>query len=39
MYGDVLARNHKMLQLTGRLGFSAHPDVNDPRVMRVEAVL
>ena len=36
IYGEVLASNHKMLQLTARLGFSARFDESDPRVMRVE---
>jgi acetyltransferase len=39
MYGEVLASNHKMLQLTARLGFSARVDESDPRVMRVETTL
>lgn len=38
LYGDVVARNHKMLQLAGRFGFNVHLYVNDPRVLRVEAV-
>lgn len=36
MYGEVLASNHKMLQLMARVGFSAHFDEQDPRNMRVE---
>jgi acetyltransferase len=36
IYGEVLASNHKMLQLTAKLGFSARFDESDPRVMRVE---
>ena len=39
MFGEVLASNHKMLQLTARLGFSARFDESDPRVMRVETKL
>lgn len=39
MFGEVLASNHKMLQFTARLGFSAHFDDRDPRMMRVETVL
>ncbi len=36
MHGEVLASNHKMLQLMSRLGFSTHFDERDPRTMRVE---
>lgn len=39
MYGDVLSSNHRMLQLTARLGFTARFGDDDPRVMRVEANL
>jgi acetyltransferase len=39
IYGEVLASNHKMLQLTAKLGFSARFDESDPRVMRVETAL
>jgi acetyltransferase len=39
MHGEVLAANHKMLQLMSRLGFSAHFDPLDPRTMRVEKQL
>jgi len=39
MYGEVLASNHKMLQLAARLGFSARVDESDPRVMRIETTL
>jgi L-amino acid N-acyltransferase YncA len=39
MYGEVLASNHKMLQLAARLGFSARFDESDPRVMRVDTTL
>jgi acetyltransferase len=39
MHGDVLAANHKMLALTGKLGFrnDAHPD--DPRMRIVDREL
>jgi len=39
MYGDVLSSNHWMLHMTSRLGFTAHFDDGDPRLMRVEARL
>ncbi|MND00297.1 hypothetical protein D3C83_188570 [compost metagenome] len=39
MYGDVLSSNHRMLQLTARLGFTARFGDDDPRVTRVEANL
>ena len=39
MYGEVLASNRKMLELTAKLGFSARFDESDPRVMRVETIL
>lgn len=39
MYGEVLASNHKMLQLTASLGFSARVDESDPRGIRVETTL
>jgi acetyltransferase len=39
MYGEVLASNYKMLALTARLGFTAHPDERDPRTIRVERTL
>jgi acetyltransferase len=39
IYGEVLASNHKMLQLTAKLGFSARFDESDPRMMRVETAL
>lgn len=39
MYGDVLASNHKMLALTGRIGFAAHRHPDDPRIYRVEREL
>lgn len=39
MHGEVLASNRKMLELTAKLGFSARPDVSDPRLMRVEMTL
>jgi len=39
MYGEVLASNHKMLQLTARFGFRARFDESDPRVMQVETTL
>jgi len=34
-----LSDNHKMLQLTARLGFRARFDESDPRVMRIETTL
>jgi len=36
MYGDVLASNHPLLQLTTGRGFRARFDEDDPRQMRVE---
>jgi len=39
MYGEVLASNQKMLQLTAKLGFSARVDESDPHLMRVETTL
>ena len=39
MEGEVLASNHKMLQFTAGLGFKAHFNEQDPRVMRVVASL
>jgi len=39
IYGEVLASNRKMLQLTARLGFRACPDESDPHVVRVETTL
>ena len=36
MFGEVLASNHKMLQLMQRLGFTSAFDHGDPRLMRVE---
>jgi acetyltransferase len=36
MYGEVLASNRKMLELTARLGFRARVDASDASVMRVE---
>jgi acetyltransferase len=39
MYGDVLASNHKMLALTGRIGFAAHRQPDDPRIYRIEREL
>lgn len=36
MYGDVLASNHRMLQLTAKLGFRARFAEGDPRMMRVD---
>ena len=39
MYGDVLAANHKMLALTRRLGFRIGRHEDDPRLVRVEALL
>lgn len=39
MYGEVLASNRKMLELTARLGFRACVDESDASVMRVEKEL
>ena len=39
MYGEVLASNHKMLDLMRRLGFNVSHHAGDPRLMRVEARL
>ena len=39
MYGEVLASNRKMLQLTAKLGFSARFNGSDPHVMQVETTL
>jgi acetyltransferase len=39
MEGEVLASNHKMLQFTAGLGFTARFDEQDPRLMRVVANL
>jgi acetyltransferase len=39
MYGDVLASNYRILRLTAGLGFTAHSNANDPRMMRVEREL
>ena len=39
MYGDVLASNHKMLALTGRLGFTSRRHPEDPRTWRVERAM
>ena len=39
MYGDVLAANQKMLALTRRLGFRIGRHEDDPRLVRVEALL
>lgn len=39
MYGEVLASNHRMLQLMAKLGFSARFNESDPRLMRVETNL
>ena len=39
MYGDVLASNHKMLRLMGKLGFGVKFNEQDARMMRVEISL
>jgi acetyltransferase len=39
MFGEVLASNHKMIDLMRRLGFNISHDVADPRLMRIEAGL
>jgi acetyltransferase len=39
MFGDVLASNHGMLEMTRRLGFHARFDDGDTRLMRVEIQL
>lgn len=39
MHGEVLASNHRMLQLMTRLGFTARFDPQDSRLMRVETSL
>ncbi len=36
LYGEVLAGNQRMLQLTAKLGFHARHNENDARLMRVE---
>lgn len=36
MFGEVMAGNHKMLELTQRLGFQLKPDPGDPHLMRAE---
>ncbi len=36
MFGEVLAGNHKMLELMQRLGFQLKLDPGDPRLMRAE---
>jgi len=39
MFGEVLATNHKMLNLVSRLGFTMDLDPLDPHLMRIEAQL
>lgn len=39
MFGEVLASNHKMLDLMRRLGFHVSHDAGDLRLMRVETTL
>jgi acetyltransferase len=39
MYGDVLASNHRMLQLMTALGFSLRFEEQDPHVLRAEIQL
>jgi acetyltransferase len=39
MFGEVLASNHKMLDMARRLGFNVSHDASDSRLMRVEARL
>jgi acetyltransferase len=39
MEGEVLSRNRDMLQLVEHLGFSAHPDPDDPSVTNVRRLL
>lgn len=39
MFGDVLASNHRMLELMHRLGFRSARHADDPGLVRVEANL
>lgn len=39
MFSEVLAGNHKMLRLMGKLGFAVSFDERNPRVVRVEKTL
>jgi acetyltransferase len=39
LFGEVLASNHKMLRLMGKLGFRAHVHEKDPHIMHVELAL
>jgi acetyltransferase len=39
LYGDVLASNHKMLRLMGKMGFSVKFNDQDARMMRAEISL